>query len=114
MSEQPLQDDPLAGMQSPFDPNPGDDEESRRRVHIAEQVAVALDDSEPRPVRENALRHMVACDPVRALGVLLTLAGNALNVLETAMGDKHGTAVREIRATNALLNAAAGTGEDRP
>lgn len=92
--------DPLEGMQSPLDASPNSAEEASRRQHIAEQVLTVLDTLEDATARENALRHILICDPARAMGLLVQLAVGGLETLEGVFGDPPGSVLAELRRTN--------------
>jgi hypothetical protein len=92
-------DDPLAGMeQSPLDERCETPEEERRRSHVAEFVLDMIDPLvTDEDVRLNALRHVLACDPARAIGLLVTLVRQGNQALEEHFGDAPGTAVKSLR-----------------
>lgn len=90
--------DPLADLpQSIFDGAPDSDEETVKRNHIGDLVLTALDENETLEVRENAVRHILACDPARALGILIVISTGGLRELERLMGDTPGAAVAQMR-----------------
>jgi hypothetical protein len=91
-------DDPLGHLdQSILDEQPETTEEAQRRQHVAEFVLVALDKGETNADREQAIRHILVCDPARALGILISMTTNTLAKLEELYGDRPGTAVVTLR-----------------
>jgi hypothetical protein len=100
------EDDPLAELaQSPLDPAPATAAEAKRRLHIADFVITALDARRSRHDREDALRHLLVCDPARAIGAMINLASQALAALEETFGDRPGMALDAMRANLSEINA---------
>lgn len=64
-------DDPLEGVRL-FD-SPATEEESKRRRHLRIFAEIAIDRTETIEARENAVRHLLACDPARAIGEFVAL-----------------------------------------
>lgn len=73
--------DPLAGVHL-FDPPAGEDE-LRLRQHMRIFAETASDHTISRQERENAVRHILECDPARGIGELLTLLEEAYSVIDT-------------------------------
>jgi hypothetical protein len=84
--------------QSVLDPEPASDREAELRRHSAVYVLIALDPKATLAEREGALRHLVSCDPVRAIGQLISLAMNAFEVMEADHGHEPGEVVASLRA----------------
>lgn len=108
--DSPDDDDPFAGIeQCVFDQGPSDDDDERRaRQHIAQFALDAVDVSLSRSDRENALRHLLACDPARGAGLLTILATNGLHDIEILGGHPTGSLLRQLRET--LTSAVKGEG----
>lgn len=97
--------DPLEGLgQSPFLVRPRTTEEAKRRQHIGDFVLTAVDRTQSLVDRENALRHLLICDPARAMGLLIDMAANALEHAEQQYGDQPGSAVASVRAAQRMIN----------
>jgi hypothetical protein len=52
-------------------------EESRRRAHARTFADIAVDVKASKEDRENAIRHILVCDPARGIGALLDLHNEA-------------------------------------
>jgi hypothetical protein len=68
--------DPLAKVSIFTEPN--DEKERRRRGHARLFASIALDLGESNEERENAIRHMLICDPARGIGALIELHEHAI------------------------------------
>lgn len=69
-------DDPLAEIPSLFEP-PASEEEKKRRRHLRLFAEQASDQWADVQERENAVRHMLVCDPARGIGQILELLDEA-------------------------------------
>lgn len=91
--------DPFEGLeQTPFDPAPLTEAEARKRQHAAAFALSAADNRLPLNERENAIRHLLACDPGRGLGCLASLLSNAFDTLERELGSQSGDIIDVLRA----------------
>lgn len=77
--------------------------EERRRMHIGDFALDAVDPTLSHETRTDAVRHMLGCDPVRALASVIELAAAALGSLEQFQGDPPGTAIAMLREDLAAL-----------
>lgn len=93
-----VEDDPLAGLpQSPLSLDPKTDEEAKHRQHIAGFLFTAMDRALSDVERENALRHVLICDPARGLGMAAQMNGHALATLEDVLRRPAGEGVAALR-----------------
>ena len=86
--------------QSIWDQRPMDDEEEKRRVHVSELVLTLADSREPEQERTVALAHLIACDPIRGVGLMAQLLANTIDSLDLSGEVTPGTTMRVIRATS--------------
>jgi hypothetical protein len=64
--------DPLDGVPDLL-AAPSDEDEQARRRHIMTFAQIAANRNETREARQNAIRHMLICDPARGIGALIEL-----------------------------------------
>lgn len=91
--------------QSVFDPAPASAEEARRRQHTAALVLDMIDPGVSGDVRDQALAHVLVCDPEMGLGMLAVLTRNTLAALDELAGQPAGTGVAELRRQQTTIAA---------
>jgi hypothetical protein len=72
-------------------------EEGKLRRHAAAFVLVLLDPDATDEQRDNAARHLIECQPARALALLALNLREALAIIEEHDGVPRGSAVADMR-----------------
>jgi hypothetical protein len=74
------------------------------RRHVGLFALDAVDRRKSPQDRLNAVRHMLVCDPVRAVAILVDLAANGFEALDGMAGMRPGAALDAMREMNRMLD----------
>lgn len=91
--------------QSVLDISPDSPEEAARRQHISAFVIDMIDSATPDEKRAEALRHVMACDPLRAIGLMAAMSRNFVQFLEHHDAVRHGALADQLRSALAESGA---------
>lgn len=98
-------DNALARLGTGIFDKPQTQAEADARRHIGLLVLDALDRRKSPQDRLNAVRHMLVCDPVRAMAVLVDMAANGFDAMEAMSGLRPGAALDGMRELDKIVGA---------